>query len=204
MKPFPTNYVMKRLAVFLCSMGLMLATASAELKVAMVDMTHLLNNYYKSKTAEEEEKVNREAIREGDIKRGEDIKTILDELKKHQTDLRDPQLSETKRKSILAIAQEKNESMKNLQAERKEFLERSGRALNEKMVGLMNDIRADVIDAVNKYAEGAEVDYVFDESGLTSTQVPFIIYVRNRVDITADVLKLLNKNAPAAEKKEGE
>ncbi|MGC6464137.1 MAG: OmpH family outer membrane protein [Akkermansiaceae bacterium] len=204
MKPFPTNYVMKRLAVFLCSMGLMLATASAELKVAMVDMTHLLNNYYKSKAAEEEEKVNREAIKEGDIKRGEDIKTILDELKKHQTDLRDPQLSETKRKSILAIAQEKNESMKNLQAERKEFLERSGRALNEKMVGLMNDIRADVIDAVNKYAEGAEVDYVFDESGLTSTQVPFIIYVRNRVDITADVLKLLNKDAPAAEKKEGE
>lgn len=195
---------MKRLAVFLCSMGLMLATASAELKVAMVDMTHLLNNYYKSKAAEEEEKVNREAIKEGDIKRGEDIKTILDELKKHQTDLRDPQLSETKRKSILAIAQEKNESMKNLQAERKEFLERSGRALNEKMVGLMNDIRADVIDAVNKYAEGAEVDYVFDESGLTSTQVPFIIYVRNRVDITADVLKLLNKDAPAAEKKEGE
>jgi len=204
MKPFPTNYVMKRLAVFLCSMGLMLATASAELKVAMVDMTHLLNNYYKRKAAEEEEKVNREAIKEGDIKRGEDIKTILDELKKHQTDLRDPQLSETKRKSILAIAQEKNESMKNLQAERKEFLERSGRALNEKMVGLMNDIRADVIDAVNKYAEGAEVDYVFDESGLTSTQVPFIIYVRNRVDITADVLKLLNKDAPAAEKKEGE
>ena len=75
------------------------------------------------------------------------------------------------------------------------------------MVGLMNDIRADVIDAVNKYAEGAEVDYVFDESGLTSTQVPFIVYVRNRVDITPDVLKLLNKDAPAegaAEKKEGE
>jgi Skp family chaperone for outer membrane proteins len=64
------------------------------------------------------------------------------------------------------------------------------------MVGLMNDIRSDVVNVVNQYAEGAEVDYVFDESGLTSTQVPFIVYVRNRVDITADVLKLLNKDAP--------
>jgi len=177
-------------------MGLLLSPVFAELKVAMVDMTHLLNNYHKSKAAEQEEKVNREAIGKGRDKREAEIKALLEELKKHQTDLRDPQLSDTKKREILETAQLKNGNLKNLQVELQEFLDRSSRALNEKMVGLMNDIRSDVVNVVNQYAEGAEVDYVFDESGLTSTQVPFIVYVRNRVDITADVLKLLNKDAP--------
>lgn len=207
MKLFPSFPVRKSIAAFLCSFGLTLANASAELKVAMVDMSHLLNNYHKSIAAEEEEKVNREAIQQGDVKRTEDMKALVEEMKKHQLDMRDPQLSETKRKSILATAQEKNEALKNLQAERKEFLERSGRALNEKMVGLMDEIRTEVIEAVGKYAEGAEVDYVLDQSGLTSTQVPFVVYVRDPVDITADVLKLLNKDAsakPEEEKKAAE
>jgi len=195
--------MIKPFLVSFFTIGLLLSPVFAELKVAMVDMTHLLNNYHKSKAAEQEEKVNREAIGKGREKREVEIKALLEELKKHQTDLRDPQLSDTKKREILETAQLKNGNLKNLQMELQEFLDRSSRALNEKMVGLMNDIRSDVVNVVNQYAEGAEVDYVFDESGLTSTQVPFIVYVRNRVDITADVLKLLNKDAPKDPKGEG-
>jgi outer membrane protein len=180
----------------LLSFGLAISNASAELKVAMVDMTTLLNNYYKTKSAEQEDKVNREAIKKGDAERASAMSAIGEELRKFSVDYRDPQLSPEKRKSIAVEAKDKQETLEVLKKEREEYLARSSRALSEKMVGIMDEIRSEVIAAVNKHAEGAEVDYVFDESGLTTTQVPFIVYVRNRVDITADVLKLLNKDTP--------
>lgn len=180
----------------LLTLGLSISNASAELKVAMVDMTTLLNNYHKTKSAELEDKVNQEAIRKEAAERASAMTSINEELRKLSVDFRDSQLSAEKRKSIAAEAKEKQSTLEILKNDREEYLDRSSRALNQKMVLIMDEIRAEVITAVNQYAEGADVDYVFDESGLTTTQVPFIVYVRNRVDITADVLKLLNKDAP--------
>jgi len=184
--------------VLLCSFGLAISNASAELKVAMVDMTTLLNNYHKTKTAELEDKVNRDAIQKGDAERASAMSAVGEELRKLGLDYRDPQISPEKRTSIAAEAKDRQDTLEVLKKERDEYLSRSSRALSQKMVAIMDEIRTEVIAAVNKHAEGAEVDYVFDESGLTTTQVPFIVYVRNRVDITADVLKLLNKDAPEA------
>jgi len=195
--PLPSRSF-RTLIALLFSFGLALSNASAELKVAMVDMTTLLNNYHKTKSAELEDKVNRDAIKKGDAERAAAMSAAAEELRKLGVDFRDPQLSPEKRQSIAAEAKDKQETLAVLQKERDEYLERSSRALSQKMVGVMDEIRTEVMAAVNKYAEGVEVDYVFDESGLTTTQVPFIVYVRNRVDITADVLKLLNKDAPEA------
>lgn len=180
----------------LFTFGLAISNASAELKVVMVDMTTLLNNYHKTKSAELEDQVNREAIRKEAAERASAMSSINEELRKLGVDFRDPQLSAEKRNSIAAEAKEKQSTLEILKNDREEYLDRSSRALSQKMILIMDEIRAEVIAAVNKYAEGADVDYVFDESGLTTTQVPFIVYVRNRVDITADVLKLLNKDAP--------
>ena len=140
--------------------------------------------------------MNQEAIRKEAAERASAMTSINEELRKLSVDFRYPQLSAEKRKSIAAEAKEKQSTLEILKNDREEYLDRSSRALNQKMVLIMDEIRAEVITAVNQYAEGADVDYVFDESGLTTTQVPFIVYVRNRVDITADVLKLLNKDAP--------
>lgn len=65
----------------------------------------------------------------------------------------------------------------------------------------MDQIRADVLEAVNAHAATAteNVDYVFDNSGLTTSQVPFLIYVRNKIDLTGAVLAKLNKDAPKVE-----
>ena len=39
-------------------------------------------------------------------------------------------------------------------------------------------------------------DYVFDKSGLSTSQVPFLLYTKDATDITAGLLKDLNKDAP--------
>ena len=41
------------------------------------------------------------------------------------------------------------------------------------------------------------MDYVVDSSGLTTAQVPFLLFAREKVDLTDDLLKILNKESPA-------
>jgi Skp family chaperone for outer membrane proteins len=81
--------------------------------------------------------------------------------------------------------------------EGEEFLQRQRRSLNQKMVGMINEIRQKVESAVRDHSATLDVNLVFDESGLTSSRTPFLIYSRNTVDLTDAVLKKLNKDAPS-------
>lgn len=179
----------------------MAATASAgQLKVATVNMMKLLNEFHEKKTAEEVELVDLEDIKKNDQDRVSAIEAIIKELQMHKREYEDTSLSPEKRASIAAEANEKQATLAALQKERDEFLKRRRRELNEKMLGLINDIRTKVEAAVKAYAATQDVDFVFDESGVTNAQVPFLVYVRNRIDLTDAVLQILNKDAPPAGK----
>ena len=66
------------------------------------------------------------------------------------------------------------------------------------MIAIMNDIRIEVVNQVAAHAkDGTDVDFVVDSSGLTTAQVPFLLFAREKVDLTDDVLTLLNKDTPA-------
>ena len=118
-------------------------------------------------------------------------------MAKKQNEFNDPSLAEKKRKEIAASAQELAATRTVLIKEGDEFLKKQRRSLNQKMVGMINDIRNKVETAVSEHAATLDVNLVFDESGLTSSRTPFLIYSRNTVDLTDAVLKKLNKDAPS-------
>jgi len=181
-----------KLVPILLSVGMAASATAEQFKVATVNMTLLLNEYKKTKAAEKEEAVEVENIRKRDTERITSIQAMVEELRNLQKQLEDPSLSTEKKKGIAKEMQDFQVNLQGLQNERKEFVSRSRRALSEKMVGLMNEIRVEVVAAVNAHAATLDSDFVFDESGLTTNQVPFLIYVRNKNDITAEVLKALN------------
>lgn len=188
-------------ALLLCSVGLTLSASAGELKVATVNMTTLLNNYHKTKAAENEDEVEKTDIKKDDAERLSAIQAMKEEMRKLFTEFNDPSLSAEKKKAISKTAADRKATLAALEREREEFLQRRGRALSQKMGGLMDQIRSDVLEAVNAYAATQNVDYVFDDSGLTTSQVPFLIYVRDKVDLTEAVLANLNKDAPIVEEK---
>ena len=83
-----------------------------------------------------------------------------------------------------------------LDRERREFLQRRNQALNEKMVQRMKGILEEIRKLVEEQAKADNYDYVFDKSGLSTSQVPFLLYTKDATDITASLLKDLNKDAP--------
>ncbi len=189
----------RTIALFLCSFVLATSASAGELKVATVNMTTLLNNYYKTKAAENEDEVEKTDIKKDDAERLSALQALKEELRKLFNEFNDPSLSADKKKAISKTAADRKATLAALEREREEFLQRRGRALNQKMGGIMDQIRTDVIEAVNAHAATQNADYVFDNSGLTTSQVPFLIYVRNKIDLTDAVLEKLNKDAPKVE-----
>jgi outer membrane protein len=59
-----------------------------------------------------------------------------------------------------------------LDRERREFLQRRNQALNEKMVQRMKGILEEIRKLVEEQAKVDNYDYVFDKSGLSTSQVP--------------------------------
>ena len=62
----------------------------------------------------------------------------------------------------------------------------------QRMKGILEEIRK----LVEERAKVENYDYVFDKSGLSTTQVPFLLYTKDATDITVSLLKDLNKDAP--------
>ena len=126
------------------------------------------------------------------------IKAMNDEMKLLDAELRDPSLAEAKRRASLEKLKLYDVKIKALGKERNDFLKRRGNALNQKMGSIMNEIRIEVVNRVAAHAkDSTDVDFVVDSSGLTTSQIPFLLFAREKVDLTDDMLKLLKKEAPA-------
>jgi hypothetical protein len=151
-----------------------------------------------TKAALAEEDIEREDIKKDDQERIVAIKAMNDEMKLLDAELRDPSLAEAKRRASLEKLKLYDVKIKALGKERNDFLKRRGNALNQKMGSIMNEIRIEVVNRVAAHAkDSTDVDFVVDSSGLTTSQIPFLLFAREKVDLTDDMLKLLKKEAPA-------
>jgi len=192
----PLFQITKQAVLLALFVGTALSASAGQLKVGTVNMSKLLNEFHEKKAAEAEEKVEMYAIETDYKEMVLAIKAIEEELGRKQNEFNDPSLAEKKRKEIAASAQELQTTRAVLIKESEEFLQTKRRSLNQKMLGMINDIRSKVETAVSDYAATLDVNLVFDESGLTSSRTPFLLYSRNTVDLTEAVLKNLNKDAP--------
>ena len=190
-----------RLAALAASAALLLfpltVSADPKMKLGTVNMAKLLTEHHLTKAALAEEDVEREEIKKDDQERIVAIKAMNDEMKLLDAELRDPSLAEAKRRASLEKLKLYDAKIKALGKERDDFLQRRGKALNQKMGSIMNEIRIEVVNSVAAHAkDSTDVDYVVDSSGLTTAQVPFLLFAREKVDLTDDLLKLLNKESP--------
>jgi outer membrane protein len=173
------------------------AVAQDKLKIATVDMQTLFKQYHRTNEAQKEINVERAKIQQNNNERLETIRALEDELQSFRKQLEDPAISEKKKQDLYKIFQRKTQEGVALDRERREFLQRRNTALNEKMVQKMRGILEEIRKLVEDRAKSDDYDYVFDKSGLSTSQVPFLLYTKDATDITAGLLDLLNKDAPA-------
>ena len=182
---------------FAASLATMAVAQEGKLNIATVDMQELFKQYYRTNEAQKEINVERARINKDNNERQTKIRELADSLAKLQKQLEDPSLADSKKQTLYKEWQAQQQEGIALDRERREFLQRRNQALNEKMVQRMKGILEEIRKIVEEQAKTDNYDYVFDKSGLSTSQVPFLLYTKDATDITAGLLKDLNKDAPA-------
>jgi len=187
--------------IFAIALAASLATVAvaqeAKLNIATVDMQELFKQYYRTNEAQKQINVERARIQKDNNERLTRIRVLESSLASLRKQLEDPSLNDSKKQTLYKDWQTQQQEGVALDRERREFLQRRNQALNEKMVQRMKGILEEIRKLVEEKAKLDNYDYVFDKSGLSTSQVPFLLYTKDATDITASLLKDLNKDAPA-------
>ena len=182
--------------LFLFLGGLALAEEGG-LSIATVDMQELFKQYHRTEEAQTQINVERARIQKENNERLARIRELDTELQNMRKMLDDPSIADSRKQEVYRDWQMKQNEGVALDRERREFLQRRNQALNEKMVQRMKGILEEIRKLVVEEAKEEDYDYVFDKSGLSTSQVPFLLYTKDATDITAVLLEDLNQDAPA-------
>jgi len=194
--------IIRRITALIAAAALCGTAAAQEgkLKIATVDMQQLFKEYHVTNETQKEINVERAKIQKDNNERLDTIRRLDSDLQGMRKQLEDPSIADSKKQSVFTEWNIKQQEGIALDRERREFLQRRNQGLNEKMVARMKGILEEIRKLVEEKAKAEDFDYVFDKSGLSTSQVPFFLYTKDATDITAVLLKELNKDAPAESK----
>ena len=176
--------------------------AGSGLKIATVDMQKLFKECSRADEAQKEINVERARIQKDNNDRLAYIRELDTELQGMRKELDDPSISESKKQTLFNEWNLKQEEGIALDRQRREDMQRRTQSLNEKMVQRMEGILEEIRKRVEEKAKAEDYDYVFDKSGLSTSQVPFFPYTKGTTDLTGKLLADLNAGISPREKAE--
>ena len=173
------------------------SAADGKLNIATVDMQELFKQYYKTNDAQKQLSVDFARIQKDVNERKAKIRELNTSFENLKKQIDDPAINDSKRQALSKDAQIQYQDLIALDRECREFEQRRRQALEEKKNQRMRGIFEEIRKLVEEQAKVDDYDYVFDKSGISQNGVPFILYTKDATEITAGLLKNLNKDAPA-------
>ncbi|MDQ6765570.1 MAG: OmpH family outer membrane protein [Verrucomicrobiota bacterium] len=170
-----------------------IAAFSQTMKVGTVDMNRAFKEYNKTKDAEVKINEAKNAAKKEYDDRAETYKKALDEINKLNQQLETPALSADAKSAKAKERDEKITSIKNMEREINEFRQTRERQLQEQALRMREGIVKEITDVVMDKVKANGLDLVFDKSGMSLNGVPLLMYSRDAVEFTNDVVAVLNK-----------
>lgn len=174
--------------------------AQAQIKLGIVDMNAVFTSYYKTKDAEAKLNDARAAAKKELDDRLETLKKSMDEINKLNQEVDKPELSKDGKDKAIKTRDEKVQEARTLDREISEFRGTRERQLQEQFMRMRKDIVEDIMKTVNEKVKASGFDLVLDKSGMSMGQIPTVLYSRNDLDFSKEIVETLNKNAPEAAK----
>jgi outer membrane protein len=163
--------------------------------VATVDMKKLFDEYHLTKVAQETVKANQAEIAKENNEKLAEIRQIADKIAELSKLIDDGSVApKIKEEHVRERALQANKG-NALENNRREWLDRRNRAINENIVTEMKKILAQIQDKVETYARNNDVDMILDKSARGTTQTLFLAFSKDQYDITAELLTTLNEGA---------
>ena len=170
--------------------------AHAQMKVGTIDMNRVFTEYYKTKDAEQKLNEQRAAAKKEFDDRIDTLKKSMEEITKLNAQIEKPELSKDAKDAVLKERETKVADARNLDKEVNDFKSTRERQLQEQFLRMRKDIIDDIMKIVTTRVSSAGYDLVFDKSGLSMGQIPVVVYSRDDMDFSKDIIDKLNANAP--------
>jgi outer membrane protein len=165
------------------------------MKVGTIDMNRAFKEFNKTKDAEKKINDAKDAAKKEYDDRADSYKKALDEINKLNQQLEAPALSADAKTQKAKDRDEKIASIKNMEREINEFRQTREKQLQEQAVRMRDGIVKEITEVVMTKVKAANMDLVFDSSGVSLNGVPTIMFARPDMDFTNDVVTQLNKAA---------
>jgi len=192
---------MKFLCIALLSTMLLGTSHAAPTKIGIVDMLRIYKEYYKTKSNEALlEKDKAEAKVEVD-KRLKKFESLRQEFIKKQQVLANTQLAPALREKTEKEANSMGKELESLQRDIKDFASRRQAQIADKLNRMRKDILKDLHEFVSTSSKASGYDLVFDKSGVSASNIQILLFSKDAIDFTNDLLKTVNKDAPPEDKK---
>src|SRR5207302_9019804 len=169
------------------------AFAQGALKIGTVDMQRAFKECNKTKDAEAKINDAKNAAKKEYDDRAESYKKALDEINNLNKQLDAPALSADAKTQKAKERDDKISNIKNMEREINEFRQTRERQLQEQALRMREGIVKEITDVVMEKVKANSLDVVFDKSGNSLNGVPVLMYSRDNVDFTNDVIAVLNK-----------
>lgn len=183
----------------ICTLGLVSGVqAQVSGRIVTVDMQKIFDAYYKTPTARGKLEETRDQFTKELQTKQEDLKKQVEELNKLREDQDRPEYTPEVREQKKKALTEKLGDMQKQQRDLEEYRRSHQRILEEQSMRMRQGILKEITDVVQKESKDAGYLLVLDRSGNTLNGLPSLVYAQENIDITADIIKILNKNAPTA------
>jgi outer membrane protein len=169
-----------------------LALAQSSMKIGTLDMKLVFDSYYKTKEAEGK-------INEARTQAKKELDDRLETFNKAQADARKlneeankPELTEKAKAEKAKVLNEKLQALGTLQREIQEFQQTRERQLSEQSVRSRNTLLEEINVVVGNKIKSAGYDLVLDKSGQSLNAVGLVVFSKDAMDFTADVIAEIN------------
>jgi len=170
---------------------------STDMKVGIVDMKRVFQEYFKTKDAEKKVNEDKSKAKKELDDRSTKYRDLISKWNESQKLLQDKLVNEELKQQKAKEAQEIAQEAKALEREIDEFRRRREAQLQEQVMRMRKGLLEDIRQRVEEKAKRDNYDLVFDKSGVSPSGVPFLLHSKDAVDFSTEVLAELNKGAPA-------
>jgi outer membrane protein len=181
---------------WLLALTLGLTTAHAQPKIATINLEKAFDGYYKTKQAStvlQERGADYEKTYKGYL---DDYEKANEEYKKLLDSANDQAVSTDERDRRKKLAEAKLIELRQSEQQIRKFRDDSQDALQKEKLRKRDTILRELTDVVIRKAKAGSFTLVVDTAAKTMNNTPVIIYSTGENDLTEEVLREVNANAP--------
>ena len=170
---------------------------AAETHIVFVNMDRIFNEFFKTRLADTQLKEQAAQVMDERKKLQTDFEKLQAEFNKLRDDAQNTALTEEVRTQRRTAAEEKLVEVRDYEGKIRRFDDTRRKQMEDQSRRMRKRIVDEIRDTIQTYARNQMYSAVLDVSGQTLNGIETVLYTEPRMDITGEIIDVLNRGRPA-------